>query len=557
MPAATEIDRFAQRIATGVTGNRRANIIAELGEVLESTPEGLFDSLDGLARAADKEGADENLCAAYVSLLEAQLEFLRYRIDGGFRDAIALKDRFEDRLAKDIRSGRLSTMAVSEIGRAMNSARLAVGGDVRTAMSERLATAGAAFDSPPDIGSLLRQLADGIDDPFAFLQVLGTDSATLPPAMRSTAAELMLGTSHSVLHEAAALLILDSDPEVRRVTATALLARIETVTPATLRRFIVVRHWLPDEERPLVDQVVRAARSKGVACGNLVPASDLDVQAFGVDGAGAMGLLMVSPTGKKKRRLSSVLMRVSAGMLDAWSDAPQGRRRIEEMLAHASSEARSTRVATRFLDLAVCHHLAVGLDHGHMPPIGLLQVAETLGAGEWRPRKIDPQAAIDELLAPREDDVRAVLRGSALWAEAIDVTPTWFEADQEVVDLLDRAKGRSRQRLVSFVIASMLERRRAKWADYLAWTALRLEAEAPVPDPLWRPLAIVAREIARGRPLDEIPLMREIASRTIDARRPSADTLDPADFPSWELLLSIAEAEPDPRPRRHARRRGR
>jgi hypothetical protein len=554
MPAATEIDRFAQRIATGVTRDHRANIIAELGELLESAPEGLFDSLDGLVRAAGKERADENLCAAYVSLLEAQLELLRYRIDGGFRDAIALKDRFEARLAGDIRSGRLSTMAVSEIGRAMDKARLSVGGDVRTAMSERLATAGAAFDSPPDVGSLLQQLADGIDDPFAFLQVLGADSATLPPAMRSTAAALILSAPHPVLHEAAALLILDSDPEVRRATATALLARIETVTPATLRRLIVVRHWLPDDERPLVDQVVRAARTKGVACGNLAPVSELDVQAFGVDGSGAIDLLIVSPADRKKRRLSSVLMRVSAGMLDAWSDVPQNRRCIEEMLAHAGSSAGSTRVTTRFLDLAVCHHLAVGLEQGRVPPLGLLQVAETLGAGEWRPRKIDPQAAIDELLATRDEDVRAVLRGSADWAEAIDATPTWFEADQEVADLLDRAKGRSAQRLVSLVIASVLERRRAKWADYLAWTALRLEAEAPVPDPLWRPLAIVAREIAGGRPLDEIPLMREIASRTIDAHRPSAGAPDTADFP-WDLLLSMARGEADPRPRRGKRRR--
>lgn len=265
-------------------------------------------------------------------------------------------------------------------------------------------------------------------------------------------------------------------------------------------------------------------------------------------------MLVVSPADKKKRRLSSVLMRPSAGMLDAWSDAPQSRRRIEEMLAHADADAGSTRVTARFLDLAVCHHLAVGLEQGRVPPLGLLQVAEVLGAGEWRPRRIDPQVVIHELLASKEEDVRAVLRGSAEWAEAIDAVSTWFESDQEVVDLLDRAADRSRPRLVSFVIASVLERRRAKWADYLAWTALRLEAEAPVADPLWRPLAIVAREIARGRPLDEIPLMREIALRTIDAHRPSAAALDAADFP-WDLLLSMAADQADSRPRRRAKRR--
>ncbi|MGH6962748.1 MAG: hypothetical protein ACREE7_19890, partial [Dongiaceae bacterium] len=467
MPAVTEIDRFAQRIATDITRNRRSNLVAELGELLETNPEGLFDSLDGLARAAEGNGEDDNLCGAYVALLAVQLEFLRYRIDGGFRDAIALKDRFEERLARDIRGGRLPSLLAGEIGRAMGCANLPPGGDVMTAMAETLAAKGATLDSLPDIGSLLQKLGDGTDDPFAFHEMLGTDSAALPPALRSTAAELILGTPHPVLHEAAALLILDADPGVRRATAVALLARIDTLTPATLRRLVLARHWLPEGERSLVDQVVRAARARGVECGSLVSVSGLEVQACGVDGSGAMGMLTVSPADRKKRRLSSVLMRLSAGVLDARSDAPQGRRRIEEMLAHIDAGAGSTSVAARFLDWAVCHHLAVGLEQGRVPPLGLLQVAETLGAGDWRPRRIDPQAVIGELLASKEEDVPAVLRGSAEWGDVIDAATTWFEGDQEVVDLLGRAAGRSGSRLVSYVIASILERRRAKWADYL------------------------------------------------------------------------------------------
>lgn len=551
MPAVTEIDRFAERIATDVARSRMPHLAADLGDLLESNPEGLFDSLDGLVRAA--EGKSDALCAAYMALLGAQLQFLRYRIDGGFREAITLKDRFEKRLVKDIRSRRLPSLLVGEIGRAMGSARLAPSDDMAATMAETLAAAGAALDSP-DMGSLLQELGDGIgDDPFAFHVLLGNDAATLPPALRSTAAALMLGAPRPVLHEAAALLILDSDAGVRRATVTALLARIDTVTPATLRRLIVVRHWLPEGERPLVDQAVRAARAKGVECGSLAPVSGLEAQACGVDGSGAIGMLMVAPADKKQRRLSSVLLRLSAGVLDAWSDAPRSRRRVDEMLANADASAGSTVVAMHFLDRAVCHHLAVGLEQGRVPPLGLLQVAETVGAGEWRPRRIDPKAVIDESLASKEEDVRAVLRGSAEWCDVIDAATTWFESDQEVVDLLDRA-GRSGPRLVSFVIASILERRRAKWADRLAWTALRLEAQLPVPNPLWRPLAVIAREIARGRPLDEIPLMREIALRTIEAHCPAAPAPDPADFP-WDLLLSMAPDQADPRLRRRTKRR--
>jgi hypothetical protein len=123
MAAVTEIDRFAERIASDIARNRIPNLIAELGDLLEGNPEGLFDSLDGLIRAADAKGEYDHLCGAYVALLAAQFEFLRYRIDGGFRDGVALKRRFEERLAQDIRAGRLSSFHAGEIGKAMAGAR--------------------------------------------------------------------------------------------------------------------------------------------------------------------------------------------------------------------------------------------------------------------------------------------------------------------------------------------------------------------------------------------------------------------------------------------------
>jgi hypothetical protein len=418
-------------------------------------------------------------------------------------------------------------------------------------MSESLTAAGAALDPNLDIGALLRQIGAGVgDDPFAVHVLLGSDSAALPPALRSTTAEVFLGAPRPVLREAAALLMLDPDAGVRRATAAALLARCDAATPAMLRRLIVMRHWLPEDERPLIDQAVRAMREKGIACDSLAPVQGMELQAFGVDGSGALGFMAITPAEKKKFRLSSVLIRLSAGILDAWTDEPRSRRRIGDMLASAGESAGSTAVAPRFLDQAVCHHLAVGLEQGRVPPLGLLQAAETLAAGEWRPRRIDPLAALDELLASRPEDARGVLRGSAEWADGVDAAGTWFEADQEVVDLLDRAAGRKGPRLVSYVVASVLERRRAKWTVLLAWTALRLQAETPVADPLWRPLAIVAREVGRGRPLDEIPLMREIARRTVEAHRAAAP--DAADFP-WDLLLAAAAEQYEPR--RRARRR--
>ena len=61
----------------------------------------------------------------------------------------------------------------------------------------------------------------------------------------------------------------------------------------------------------------------------------------------------------------------------------------------------------------------------------------------------------------------------------------------------------------------MLEPKRAFWADVVAWNAFARRGDSDSSD--WIEMALVSREMASERPLNEIPLARFIAVQTAEA----------------------------------------
>jgi hypothetical protein len=223
--------------------------------------------------------------------------------------------------------------------------------------------------------------------------------------------------------------------------------------------------------------------------------------------------------------LSSVLLK--NGVRDAWSGAPESRSKIQATLAHGVMETSMAPVSQAYLDRTVRHHLELGLAAGRLPPAGLLQVAETIGAAPWQPELVEWRNVLDAMLgelpaAMLEQGVAsAVLRTSGTWGNINSIAESWFEDDQEAARLLSGVHRRQRAKMADYVLQSVIVRRREKWAEHFVWTALWLR-EAPDDDALpWLKFAILARALSDGHDVSEIPLMRDIAARTVMAIAPS------------------------------------
>jgi hypothetical protein len=177
-------------------------------------------------------------------------------------------------------------------------------------------------------------------------------------------------------------------------------------------------------------------------------------------------------------------------------------------------------VAPDYLDLAVRHYLAVGQKASNVPPVGLVQLTEIVGAAAWQPDELDWAKALDKLtddVPPAERTEAAVLRTleqSTMWSE-VGAAESWFEDDQEVADLVAGTRTRKADRLSEYVLRTVVERRASKWAEHFVWIALWLRHFRPSPDARWKNFAVLARAVAEGRGIADIPLMREIADRTV------------------------------------------
>jgi hypothetical protein len=91
-----------------------------------------------------------------------------------------------------------------------------------------------------------------------------------------------------------------------------------------------------------------------------------------------------------------------------------------------------------YLDSALAHHLALSVEKGEPPPLGLLQVAETIGGADWQPALMNFSDMLAQLIAELPEAMRGgtavetVLRKSGDLAEA--VAQSWFEDGPAATD---------------------------------------------------------------------------------------------------------------------------
>ena len=380
---------------------------------------------------------------------------------------------------------------------------------------------------PTDVHAALAGILEVCDgDPFLAVGSLIESGHAMPAETRSALARPGVAGIPEA-RGAAVMFLLDPNSAVRRAVAGALAQVAASLAPTEVRRLIAMRNWRPENERAEVDAVIRKARAAGIDCAPWEAGSIEAVVATAVDGATTQGFLLISPAGRKKR-ISSVLTK--GGIADAWSGGPESRRQIEMSLAAAGMDTPTLAVSRSYLDRIVAHELALSIEKREAPPFGLLQVAETIGGADWQPARMAFSETLAGLIAEvpkamcEPAALASVLRKSNKLSGLEAVAQSSFEDDPQVAQAVDRAGGRDRAKLVTYLLQSVIARHRDRWADIALRTALWMREAPPEAGLCWRELAIVAKALADGRDMTEIGLMRDIALRTIDAAAFSALT---------------------------------
>jgi len=504
---------------------------------LGAKPQFLWTILEGFLTACDPieaEEQDENLKAAYQILLVNQLELIRYRSERGWAWADEMLADYQRLVIELAKGGKLSIENLFAFTAALTEAKIPLNPRVRDAFLQSEPHPLALSSLQPESGAevirsevnhLIIKLAEVTDNPFRIVEGLKDAAKLMPSGVQAFLVHECALSSHLVLRDAVPLMLLDPDAEVRQAASAALeqMAAPDSLSPVALRRAIILRNWIPEDERAGVDRAIKKGKTKGVACANWIAPPQLSILGMPVDGSGAHGLIFTtkaSTTGL----FGGILCKQNFGLRDIWCDAEKPRHVINQAVSSVRDELASIEVEKDYVDTIVQHYLGMGLANARLPTPDLLAIAEVIGAAGWRAAQLETDMEIDRLVSELSleeispESVSTSLQRSGQWLKNQLFAKSWFQADAEVASVVLGASKLKGDADLKAIFELILEKRRGLWAEKFFLMALwSRAAKAQADEKYWPDFLILSRELSAGRPLTEIPIMTAIAQSSLKA----------------------------------------
>ena len=226
----------------------------------------------------------------------------------------------------------------------------------------------------------------------AMLALLDEMLPTLPPEARFAFIRKLATRSEPLCGEAAAALLLATDASVRAGALAGLALRQEAgdLSQALFSRITLIRSWLEDEDSlRRVDAIIRSALKRGTQepATHSKPKIHRVVSSM-IDGSGAQSISMAIQSGSR-RALAVVLLKQGFGVKDAFVLPCTSATEQKGMIAQIAEEAGALEATVNYAFTALSWALADGQANGSMPAPGLLDVVETAGFADLRPRPAD------------------------------------------------------------------------------------------------------------------------------------------------------------------------
>jgi hypothetical protein len=523
-------DHYARSIGESLSKGETPTPSAELEEYLDRSPDMVLHTLDALVQSAAEYEATDPLILGYLTLIEWQLARIRHRADRGHHEAAQLLGDFQHAMTDCVTSGRIDAKTFYSLTSALHCAGIAASEGL-TALAAQQAEEFLLENSPFNLAAASAALVEECQsDPFRIARVLSETGHAVPVRARAQTAAVLAGAPEAPLRETAVLLLLDPEPTVRRAATSALHNAVAEISPASLRRLIVMRNWCPANERPGLDAIIRAARAKGIECAPSPSTATELILASGIDGSRGQGFLIVSRDGQEML-MSTVLLK--GIIFHAEVSPPQSATEIQHAIVRAAAKTPMIRVSRGYFDQSMGDGLARGVRTESLPPAAFLQVAETAGGADWQPKPLHWADSLASMLAETPEAmltpevVGEILQASLTWGVLEGVSVSWSEDDQEISRMMSGVHGRSRNQFIDDALTTMA-RRRDRWAELFAKTSFWLHEQTgadvlsrnkPVDANFpWREFAILADALNRGHDVGKLPLMRAIAERAVAVR---------------------------------------
>jgi hypothetical protein len=174
-------------------------------------------------------------------------------------------------------------------------------------------------------------------------------------------------------------------------------------------------------------------------------------------------------------------------------------------------------VPAECIRIAVGHFLALGHQTGTMPPFGLLQFLEAVGASSVQPEFMSATSLLESIPEGRAisaDLFEKLLADGSDLVDDYSFLDSWFEVGDEVDAALTSSRVTRKER-EALIMDKVIEPRRDWWARSAAWTAYILNQAGN--NERWQEFYVAALAMVQKRPLREISLLALVAEQTVMA----------------------------------------
>ena len=450
-----------------------------------------------------------------MSELAEELDRLRVDANGGDREAREELKAVRERIDKAARRDEIHPGVLILLGRLFAGSQVDIGDAARASMGRMVAE--GLFYEPGEEAyrTLVQPLLTGLArDPFALHAEIRSLIAVFPSDYKVALIEALAADSNALARRAAVGFLLDPDEPMALAAIKALgaAARKGALDPEDHRRIDTIGRWLSPAPQSAIESAFGPTRVTPASPASL--GTDATFLASVCDGSGASALFASVKRGS--RYLVASVMTKAAGVVEAqlYEDLSRDEADAIGSAVRAATPTAAVLPATfaRLLGFALGRNLSSGLP----PPFALIGTVETIGLGGLEADASAPAAILESLTAAiaERDRPETIGRAHRRIAEG-EFGDNWFEAGEAVDAVLQTAD--SVEAGAQALLEDYLPGRRDFWASLCARSALALKDSAGPGDEIWKQLALVGRDILGGVPLNDIPLMEQIAEKSATA----------------------------------------
>jgi len=362
-------------------------------ELFVEDGEGFFELIELLLEKYvphRKKNEDEYFCCCAV--FSAGLQLLHEFIEDGEDWAVELSEDIQATLAEDVFNSKQDEEFQSDILQMLEGSHLSITDELKEAnfslfddIAEELSPEELEFDAMFD--DLIKV---GVDCPFDVAETLQTQFKMLPTEAQVMLVREMLASDISTIKEAATLMLLHPDEEVRCEIPILLHAALneEKFSPISLRRMIGLRNWLPEDERPALDDVIRATREAGVDCAPWPSAERVDVYAEEFEDDESEGITIVTKSGGAIN-FATILADKFEGFSLCTTEEDLVQEEVDGLLKELLDNPEECESDIDYLNETIPFYLGVSHEEDSVPPLALLRIAELVGVSDWYPEPVE------------------------------------------------------------------------------------------------------------------------------------------------------------------------